>query len=121
MNVEESTAQDILNKCMAGEEKDEDLHPEFIETRNMFFSQLAIEVQRSIDAFSILFAVDHVDKIYLCGTGAYCPGIAAHMQKTLGVRTKLFDPFSRVTQEKLHESIRSRSAIFAVAFGLAIP
>lgn len=112
MNVDEKGAKEMLSG---------NSRPELAETMSTFYSQLVVETQRSIDAFTILFGVEHVDSIYLCGIGAYCPGIIAHMQKSLGVPTQIFDPFASITKEKLDPAVASRSAIFAVAFGLAIP
>ncbi len=121
MSVDENGAEDILMACFSRDENELLEKPDFAEAKGIFFSQLVIETQRSIDAFSILFGVDHVDSIHVCGMGAYCPGIVAHMQKTLGVPTSVFDPFARVSTGNIEPAVREKSAMFAVAFGLAIP
>ena len=121
LNLDESGAEDILFSNLTGAETDVALRPELAETMSSFFSQLVVETQRSIDAFAILFGVERVDSIYLCGIGAYCPGIVAHMQKSLGVKTQIFDPFANISTEGIDPSVKGRSALFAAAFGLAIP
>jgi Tfp pilus assembly PilM family ATPase len=43
------------------------------------------------------------------------------MQKSLGVPTHVFDPFARVVSEQLSPEVKTSSAIFTAALGLAIP
>lgn len=87
-----------------------------------FLSQLVIEIQRSIDAFCIMYGVDRVEDLFLCGEGACYPGFLAYVQKTLGIPAKIFNPFERLLEEarQTPEVVR-RAPFFAVATGLAIP
>lgn len=87
-----------------------------------FFSQLSIEVQRSVDAFCIMYSVERVEDIWVCGKMIRYPGVVAHMQKTLGISTKVFNPFSRLMEpERQTPEVILRAPAFAVATGLAIP
>jgi type IV pilus assembly protein PilM len=121
MNVDEQDAERIISENLAYGETNVTVPPEIADVMSAYYSQLVIETQRSIDAFTILFGVERVDTIYLCGIGAYCPGIVSHMQKSVGVPAQIFNPFANVSAEKLDGQVRARAAIFAVAFGLAIP
>lgn len=87
-----------------------------------FLSQLVIEVQRSIDAFCIMYGVDRVEDIFICGQGVAYPGLLEYMPKTLGISTKVFNPFGRLLEKARQTPEVARQApAFAVATGLAIP
>ena len=89
-------------------------------TMGHFLSQLVIEVQRSVDAFCIMYGVDHVHDIYVCGEGVNYPGLVQHMQRTLGIATKIFNPFERLLEAgRLTPDVAARAPLFAVATGLA--
>lgn len=124
MALEERPARDEFERWLAGgvgeatEEEDLDRRQRFIMTIGHFFSQLVIEVQRTIDAFCIMYEAEKVDLIHVCGEGARLPGIAEHMEKTLGVKTQKFNPFERV---KLREEATPMDSTYATAVGLAIP
>lgn len=86
-----------------------------------FLSQLVVEVQRSIDAFCIMYGVDRVTDIFFSGEAASYPGLVAHVQKTLGIPTKIFNPFERTLEPtRLTTEVLQRAPAFAVALGLAI-
>lgn len=87
-----------------------------------FLSQFVIEVQRSIDAFTLMFKVDRVDGIYLCGGGALLPDIAEHLTKSLGIKSQIFNPFAAIQKESGSEAIDENDyPLYAVAVGLAMP
>ncbi len=87
-----------------------------------FFSQMVIEVQRSIDAFCLMYRVDNVNAIHISGSGIFFPGIAEHLGRSLGVNTNMFDPFKNIIGESDYtEEIKKRAPLFSVAVGLAIP
>jgi type IV pilus assembly protein PilM len=87
-----------------------------------FLSQLVIEIQRSVDAFCIMYGVEHVDAIHICGAGVLYPGLVEHVGKTLGVETGIFDPFKNLMEPSRYNDETARAApLYAVAVGLAIP
>ncbi len=87
-----------------------------------FFSQMSIEMQRSIDAFCIMYGVERVDRISVCGMGTFYPGLVEHLRKTLGIATEVFNPFERLMDPSRQTPDVLRVApMYAVAVGLAIP
>lgn len=87
-----------------------------------YYSQMVIELQRSIDAFCIMYGVDRVDAIHVCGPGIFYPGVVGHLEKTLGLPTTVFDPFAGLEQQgERTEAERLQAPLFGVALGLAIP
>lgn len=124
MALDERPAREEFERWLIGavgeakEEVDLDRRQRLIMTIGHFFSQLVIEVQRTIDAFCIMYDAEKVDIINVCGEGARFPGIVEHLKKTLGVKTERFNPFERV---KLREEITETDSIYATAVGLAIP
>ncbi|MFA4874717.1 MAG: pilus assembly protein PilM [bacterium] len=87
-----------------------------------FFSQLMVEIQRSIDAFCIMYGVDRVDVIHVCGMGVFYPGLVDHLRRTLGVETDIYNPFSRLMEpQRQTPDVVKVAPLYAVAVGLAIP
>jgi len=103
-----------------------------VEALNMFYatikhvySQLVVEVQRSIDAFCILCDVERIDSIHVCGIGVYYPKMLDHIQRTLGVDTVIFDSFESIYNADYfndnNEGLRQLGPMYAIAVGLAMP
>jgi len=111
-----------MGKAAEGEPSSEELMKKLDTTVGHFFSQMVIEMQRSIDAFCIMYSVEHVDAIHLCGMGVLYPGMVEHVGSTLGVQTSVFNPFERVMDPAAQtEEVRRVAPLYAVAVGLAIP
>lgn len=85
-----------------------------------FFGLMVVEIQRSIDAFCLMFHVEKVETIFLCGGGSLLPGISGYLTKNLGIATKLFNPFEKIVTSEVGGNIPN-SQLFAVAVGLAVP
>lgn len=85
-----------------------------------FLGQAVVEIQRSIDAFCLMFNAEIVDSIHLCGGGSLIPGICESVTKNLGVATKIFDPFERIDTSEVVGGIVNPQ-LYAVAVGLALP
>ncbi|HPQ81617.1 MAG TPA: pilus assembly protein PilM, partial [bacterium] len=119
----ESNRGDAASAAEADEKSEAAVKMRRIETTmGHFLSQLVIEVQRSVDAFCIMYGIEHVSDIYVCGEGVMFPGIASHMQKTLGIETKIFNPLEALLDEdRRTPEAMARSPLYAVAAGLAIP
>lgn len=83
-------------------------------------SQLVIEIQRSIDAFCLMYSVEKVDEIHLCGGGSLFTGIASYAAKNLGIETFIFNPFKNIDMSSFKGRL-DKPELFAVAVGLAIP
>lgn len=88
----------------------------------IFFSKLVIEIQRSIDAFCIMYGVEGVQAVHLCGDAVFLPGLVAHLKKTLGIETDVFDPFVKLLEGAMQtEESKEKAPVYAIATGLAIP
>lgn len=87
-----------------------------------FFSQMVIEIQRSIDAFCIMYGLERVDQIHICGQGIRYPDVVSYIKKTLGVETNMFNPFDKLmdAEQKSDDTLRY-APLYATAVGLAIP
>lgn len=85
-----------------------------------FISLLVIELQRSIDAFCIMYKKDRVHNIYLCGGGICLPDLAARLSTGLGVDTELFNPFANIREAETISKLPT-APLYAVAVGLALP
>lgn len=77
-----------------------------------FYSALGVEVQRSLDAYSLMFHREKVDHLYVTGGRAGLPEMTDYLTKNLGVPSGVFDPF---TGKEGKEGAR-----YAVALGLAL-
>ncbi|MBI4367436.1 MAG: pilus assembly protein PilM, partial [Deltaproteobacteria bacterium] len=84
-----------------------------------FYTQLLLEMQRSIDGFIALYPGGEVKRIYVCGGGSALPNLASHLSKNLGIATDLFNPFQRIVDPE--GKAPAVPALYAVAVGLAMP
>ena len=90
-------------------------------TISHFFTKLAIEVQRSIDNFTLMFKKSSISKVFICGNGAYYKGFDDYLGKTVGLTVLKFDPFECIdTSEYSAEDLGEKKSLFTVAAGLAI-
>ncbi|MFH1830840.1 MAG: pilus assembly protein PilM [Pseudomonadota bacterium] len=123
LNLESDEARRVLTSWSSGaKSSNDDLMHRIETTIGLFFSQLVIEMQRSIDAFCIMYGVDRVDTIHICGMGAKYPGVTEHMQTNLGVETDIFNPFKNLMDPiKQTDEVTRVAPLYAVAVGLAIP
>jgi Tfp pilus assembly PilM family ATPase len=102
-------------------EPDMSIQSKFDGSMRHCFSNLVIEVQRSIDAFCIQYDVERIDCIHVCGIGTYYPGMVKHIEKTLGIRTEAFNSFANLMDESLLKGdYIEKAPLFAVAVGLAL-
>lgn len=86
-----------------------------------FFSNMAIEIQRSIDGYMVTFDRAKISNVYLCGRGAYYKGLVGYLQNTLGLPVSIFDPFEKIDVKKFNNSKFERiRSMFTISCGLAI-
>ncbi|MBI2342008.1 MAG: pilus assembly protein PilM [Deltaproteobacteria bacterium] len=86
----------------------------------IFLSQLVVEIQRSIDAFCLMFHSERVDSSNLCGGGSLIKGICEFLTKNLGVETKKLNPFENIDVSSVGGQV-ANPELYALAMGLAIP
>ncbi len=77
-----------------------------------FYTQCAVEIQKSIDGFSLVFRRDKIDGLFLCGGGADIPEFSEALQQALAIPTKVLSP-----GEKL--SMKDANCLYDTAIGLA--
>lgn len=87
---------------------------------SQFISGLVIEIQRSIDAFCIMYNKEKVDKIYISGGGIALTDIAKRISTGLGVEVEIFNPFQNILEAETAQKMVS-APLYAVAVGLALP
>jgi len=130
INLGEESVRNMVDTWIEGSDlREEDatktvgeVGTKFQATIKHFFSQLVIEIQRSVDAFCIQYGVDQVDCIHVCGFGVCYPGLLPHMERSLGIETKLYNPFAGLMGgTQLTKDEAERAPIYAVAVGLAFP
>lgn len=129
LRVQPATAREVVTKWSASgpegipqEDLDDERREVLTAVIGQFYSQLVLEAQRTIDAFCILYEVDHIDSLYVCGTGARYPGLVQHLETTLGVKTQAFNPFERVVvPDDFRDNIDAWASTYAVAVGLSVP
>lgn len=132
LNMEENSARDALLEWVKGGASDAATQPDgggetslvkrVDSSVKIFFSKLVIEIQRSIDAFCIMYGVDGVQIVHLCGDAVFLPGLVNHLKKTLGIETDVFNPFKNLASEDVQtEAAKERAPLYAIATGLAIP
>ncbi|QQR81207.1 MAG: pilus assembly protein PilM [Deltaproteobacteria bacterium] len=77
-----------------------------------FYTQCAVEIQKSIDGFSLVFRRDKIDGLYLCGGGADIPEFCEALQQALAIPTKVLSPAQKLT-------MKDGSCLYDTAIGLA--
>ena len=90
--------------------------PNFQSALDRDFHQFSLNIQSSIDSFSVLFHIDKVDSIFLSGCGAYLPNIESYFEKNIGVPTQHWriPPLGE-------KGFQGLDSYFTIALGLALP
>lgn len=80
-----------------------------------FYTQMAVEIQRSLDAFSLLFGNQRIGTLWLCGGGAALPELSLHLATSLGITTEVIhNPFLQ------WGGPREEGYLYVTATGLAL-
>lgn len=118
--IDEISAEEKLKKYLTNIDESFENSGEIAEIVSEFLSRLIIEVQRSIDAFCIMYKKDRIDKLYLCGGGICLPDIIGRLASGLGVPVEPLNPFLNI--EGAEGAAKMETApLYAVAVGLALP
>lgn len=80
----------------------------------LYFNQMAVEIQKSIDAFSLMFRKEGIRNLFLCGGGAGLPGLTNYLTKNLAIPTELLKPGHPFLIKE------GSSHLYDVALGLAM-
>lgn len=90
-------------------------------TINHYFSRMAVEIQRSIDGYSVLFQRKKVGNIFLCGGGVHYTGFREYLEQTLRLKVGILDPFLNIdTSNYAKAQIDDVRALYGIACGLAL-
>jgi type IV pilus assembly protein PilM len=93
----------------------ESVEERFLPVLSAFFSRISIEIQRSLDAFTlVMHEKEKVDRFFLNGGGSVLPGIGDFINKNVGIPAEHLDPFEGWTVPGNHHHL------FFVATGLAL-
>jgi len=91
-------------------------------TFDKFFSDFVLEIKRSIDAFCILYGIDRVGILHICGGRFTHPNLISSIEDSIKVKCKVYDPFYAITEKgNGTEALIDFAAQYAVAVGLAVP
>lgn len=76
------------------------------------YTRVAVEIQRSIDAFALTFRREKIDQLFLCGGGATLKRLTEHLTTNLAIPTTVLDPSAR--------GVEARSPhLYNIAYGLS--
>ncbi len=121
LGIDNRTAEEKGRNIMRSSDIEKEPDIRLKNTVVQFYSKVAIELQRSIDGYALVFGRRKIERIYICGKGAYYPGFADYLLKTIGLDVKMFDPFENIDVRNFSpgpfDALRSR---FAIACGLAV-
>ncbi len=80
----------------------------------LYYTQVAVEIQRSMDAFALAFHRDKTHRLFLCGGFGDLPGLSDYLTKNIAVPTSLLDPAKKLPE------LSEGNFFFDVALGLAL-
>lgn len=82
-------------------------------------ARLAVEIQHAIDAFSIAYQVEKVEKLFLTGGGATLPNLSERLSQNIGILTQVLNPFQGIEQANNFPLAGQKPFLFGPALGLA--
>lgn len=121
VTVEEATA--IKLNFMRGVDTglEEEKFNRLKNTVSHFFTHVSQNIQRSVSGYLLSFGKRQITNVFLCGEGAYLPGVAEFLQSNLGFSVSVLNPFEKIDTEDFAAGIyKGREALFAIACGLAL-
>ena len=90
-----------------------------VELKTEYPTKLALEIQHAIDAFSITYHVEKVEKIFLAGGGAGIENLSVYLSQNLGIVTEILNPFLGLEQVSQFPLAAQKPYLFGPAIGLA--
>ena len=116
--LNEEVYKKMINLCNFDGGKVESLLPDqavFQTALARFLQDASLEIQSSIDSFSVLFHVDKIDFISLCGGGTFLPQVEDRLGKNLGIPTRRWQLLSMRGGD-----FQGLDSYYMAAFGLGI-
>ena len=118
-NLPEEEFLNLKNMCTHKGQKIGDVFKDSSDLQTIlgrYFHQFSLELQGSIDSFSVMFHVDKISSMTLTGCGAFLPEIVDYFKKNMGVNTQVWK--MSLTTGKNFENF---DPYFSIAFGLGLP
>lgn len=78
----------------------------------LLHTRIAVELQKSVDAYTLMFRREKIDRLFLCGGGASLKGVQDFLTKNLAIPTEVLDPSAPFSA--------SLNCLYDVALGLAL-
>ena len=86
-----------------------------------FIKKLAVEVQTTLDTFSVSFNVEKVHRLYLSGGGAGVPGLTDYLTTNLAVPTEILNPFVGIeVPPGMEKIVKAIPFVYGQAVALAL-
>ncbi|MBI4126915.1 MAG: pilus assembly protein PilM [Deltaproteobacteria bacterium] len=85
-----------------------------------FMSELVVDIERSLNAFSLQYGTESINDIFVCGAALASPGLLEHIHSSLGTPVSMIDPFAKITlATPVMDDPQERSR-YTVAMGLSL-
>lgn len=121
LGINTEQAKELRRKYFQHDMIDESFKTRLENTISQYFSRVAIEVQRSLDGFSLVFGKQKIIDVYLCGGGSLYSGLPEYLKQTVGGDFTVFDPFVKIDTNQFSPGpFDTKKTLFAVAAGLAV-
>lgn len=105
LNLPAREADDLKRSLMGGAAS---------EVLSGFYTRIAVEAQKTIDAFSLMLRKDKIHRLFLCGGGGVLKGLREYLTKNLAIPTDLLDPSAGFPMPE------GPSHLYGPALGLAL-
>ncbi len=122
--VDLGEAEELKKKIGVGEGDPGDLKVPFKEARDLIraeMERILLEVQRSLDYYTMQFRETAISKLLLMGGNALLPGLREFLARYLDANIEVCDPFRKIIcDEHTGGGLRSLAPRFATSVGLAL-
>lgn len=85
-----------------------------------FMSELVVDIERSLNAFSLQYGTESINDIFVCGTALASPGLLEHIHSSLGPPVRMIDPFAKITLATEVTGDAQERSRYTVALGLSL-
>ncbi|MDO8526403.1 MAG: pilus assembly protein PilM [Deltaproteobacteria bacterium] len=85
-----------------------------------YATKLAMEIQHAIDALSITYHIERLEKIFLAGGGASTPNLSTSLSKNLGIAVEILNPLQGLEQTVAFPLAMEKPHLFGAALSLAL-
>ncbi len=120
MNI---TFEEAEEAKISGFGDDEATREMFKDTLIDYADVICSEIERSIDYFRSTFGGESIGQVLLSGGGALIPGIAADLNRRMGLEVEMINPFKKITCSRNileKDAVDRLGPIAAVGVGLAL-